>query len=359
MSAFAIPHLRLSNQRLAQSSFTQPAQVVSWLGAVQAQDYAAAKWALALRAPGLTDAAVDRALADGSILRTHVLRPTWHFVVPADIRWLLELTAPRVHTFNASYYRKMGLDQATFERCNAALAQALQGGRQLTRPELDQVLQQAGLPTDELRFTLMIMHAELDSLLCSGPRRGKQFTYALLDERVPASQPLSRNEALSALALRYFSSHGPATLADFTWWSGLAAADARSALEMVKPQLQGETLAERTFWFSGTATETPGAHNIQLLPCYDEYTVAYADRSDIFDAHLSSRLGARGDVLSAYTLLLDGYAVGSWRRAIKAREVVIEIDSFSQLDEATKQALALAAEQYGTFLQLPVALKWR
>src|SRR5688572_10872776 len=233
MSLFAIPTQRLHNQHISQVGFRQPAEVVGWLGAVQAQDYAAAKWALALRAPGLTDADVDRALADGSILRTHVLRPTWHFVLPDDIRWMLALTAPRINALSAYYYRQMGLDDATFARSNDVLAKALQGGQQRTREELAAVLHQAGIYNGELlAFTYLMIRAELDGVVCSGARRGKQFTYALLDERAPQARQLTRDEALAELARRYFSGHGPATLADFVWWSGLTVTDARSGLEM-------------------------------------------------------------------------------------------------------------------------------
>src|SRR6266702_3694762 len=224
-----IAHQRLHNQLITQQTFEKAGDVVKWLGAVQAQDYAAAKWALGLRMQNSTDEI---------ILRTHVMRPTWHFVLPADIRWMLALTAPRVLATIAYYDRTLGLDDTVFTHTNTVLAKALQGGKQLTRDELASVLQQAGIATDNLQRTgHVLMHAELDGIICSGARRGKQFTYALLDERTPQARTLDRGEALAEFARRYFTSRGPATLQDFVWWSGLTVADARTGLEMVTSQL--------------------------------------------------------------------------------------------------------------------------
>src|SRR6266568_4837740 len=238
MTHLNIAHQRLHNQFIAQQAFEKADDVVRWLGAVQAQDYAAAKWALGLRMQNSTDDLIEQAFTDGTILRTHVMRPTWHFVLPADIRWMLALTAPRVLATIAYYDRTLELDDAVFSQSNAVLAKALQGGKQLTRAELFSELQQAGIATDNLqRIGHILMHAELDGIICSGARRGKQFSYALLDERAPQARTLDCEEALAEFARRYFTSRGPATLQDFVWWSGLTVADARAGLEMVKPQL--------------------------------------------------------------------------------------------------------------------------
>nr|MDQ6908888.1 winged helix DNA-binding domain-containing protein [Chloroflexota bacterium] len=236
MTHLDIAHVRLHNHHIAGTKLAAPDAVVRWLGAVQSQDYAGAKWAVGQRMHDTTDAALDQAFADGAILRTHVMRPTWHFVAPADIRWLLALTAPRVNATNAYHYRKHGLNDATFARSNAALTNALRGGAQRTRTELASVLQQAGIATNDLRLGLIMMRAELDGVVCSGARRGKQFTYALLDERAPPAETLARDEALAELTRRYMTSHGPATVQDFVWWSGLTMTDAKAGLEMVKPQ---------------------------------------------------------------------------------------------------------------------------
>src|SRR5205085_10298801 len=272
MTNLDIAHQRLHNQLIARHTFENPSDVVQWLGAVQAQDFAGAKWALGLRIEGATDESIERAFADGTILRTHVMRPTWHFVSPADIRWLLALTAPRVHAASAYYNRKLELDDAVFRCTNAVLANALQGGKQLTRDELASALQQAGIVTEDVqRVTYIVMRAELDGIICSGVRRGKQFTYALLAERAPQARSLDRDEALAELTKRYFTSHGPATIQDFVWWSGLTVADAKAGLAMVTSHLLHETINGQTYWFSPS---TPPVQYLSqaayLLPNYDE-----------------------------------------------------------------------------------------
>jgi hypothetical protein len=356
MTNLDIAYQRLHNQLITQRTFEKPGDVVQWLGAVQAQDYAAAKWALGLRMQGITDESIEQAFFDGTILRTHVMRPTWHFVSPADIRWLLALTAPRVHAVSAYWYRRLELDDATCRCSNSALANALQGGKQLTRPELVSVLQQAGIATDDLqRFTYLMMRAELDGIVCSGARQGKQFTYALLDERAPQARILDRDEALAELTRRYFTSHGPATLKDYIWWSGLTAADASSGLEMVKSKLIHEAVDGQTYWFS---TATPPAKDLSstvyLLPNFDEYIVGYTDRSAVFDGSHTQKLDPRGNILFNYTIVIDGRVVGTWKRTLKKDAVIITPSFFTPLNKAVTHDFTAAANRYGTFLGLPV-----
>jgi hypothetical protein len=331
--------------------------VVDWLVAVQAQDFAGAKWSLGLRMQAATDPDVERAFADGSILRTHLMRPTWHFVTPADIRWMLALTAPRVHAANAGMYRRLELDRTTFRRSNDALAGALRGGVQLTRDELRAVLEQAGIQTREpLRMVYLMMCAELDGVICSGPRRGKQFTYALLDERAPGARSLQREEALAELVRRYFVSRGPATVQDFARWSGLTTADARRGLEAVQPQLGHEILGGQSYWFSPSmppAREaSPSAH---LLSIYDEYLSGYKDRSAIVDAGHGAMLIALGNALTS-VIIVDGRIVGTWKRRLNKTAVTVETSIFVPLEGAEKQALVAAARQYGAFLDRQVEL---
>ncbi len=360
MTNLDIAHRRLHNQLITRPMFEKPDDVVKWLGAVQAQDYAGAKWALGLRMQGVTDDVIEQAFADGSILRTHVMRPTWHFVAPADIRWLLALTAPRVNALNAYYYRKLELDDAVFTCCNAALVKALQGGKQLTRPELVSVLRQEGIVSDDiLRFTLIIMHAELDGIICSGARRGKQFTYALLDERVPTTKNLDRDEALAEFARRYFTSHGPATLQDFVWWSGLSAADAKAGLEMVTSQLMHEVIGSQTYWFSASMPSVKDiSQTVHLLPNFDEYTVGYTDRSAVFEASDAAKFDARGNVLN-HVIVLNGRVVGTWKRTIKKDTVIVTPNFFAPLNEAETRAFVAAANRYGAFLNMSVTITWK
>ena len=378
-----IAHRRLHNQHITRRMLETPQALVEWLGAVQAQDFAAAKWALGLRllgispsrqrrcastatrsgvtsGEGVTDDDMEQAFTDGAILRTHVMRPTWHFVSPADIRWLLALTAPHVRAASAYYNRKLELDDAVFRRTNAVLANALQGGKQLTRDELASALQQAGIATDgEQRVTHIVMRAELDGVICSGARRGKQFTYALLAERAPQARTLDRDEALAELTMRYFTSHGPATIQDFVWWSGLTVADARAGLAMVTSRLLHETIGGQTYWFPPS---TPPAQDLApmayLLPNYDEYTVGYTDRSAIFDALHTNKLDPRSGLLTN-TMVLDGQVVGTWKRTFKKNTVVIEANPFVPLSNTETCAFAAPANRYGEFLHMPVDSPWQ
>ncbi len=355
-----IAHRRLDNQHITWRMLETPQTLVEWLGAVQAQDFAAAKWALGLRLQGVTDDDIEQAFTDGAILRTHVMRPTWHFVSPADIRWLLALTAPRVRAASAYSNRKLELDDAVFRCTNAVLANALQGGKQLTRDELASALQQAGIVTEgEQRVTHIMMRAELDGIICSGARRGKQFTYALLAERAPQARSLARDEALAELTMRYFTSHGPATIQDFGWWSGLTVADARVGLAMVTSSLLHETINGQTYWFSPS---TPPAQDLSqaayLLPNYDEYTVGYTDRSAIFDALHTNKLDPRGGLLTN-TMVLDGQVIGTWKRTFKKNIVVIEANPFVPLSNTETRAFAASANRYSEFLHMPVDSPWQ
>jgi hypothetical protein len=278
-------------------------------------------------------------------------------VAPADIRWMLALTAPRVHAINATYYRRFGLDQVPFTRCNDVMANALQGGKQLTRDELRRILQQAGIAADgTLPMSLIMMRAELDGIICSGPRRGKQFTYMLLDERAPQARTLKRDGALAELTRRYFISRGPATVQDFAKWSGLTITDARGGLEMVQQQLVQETFDGKTYWRSPSApTVADASPSAYLLSVYDEYISSYKDHSVISNEQIGSKLSAMGNALY-YVVVVAGQVVGTWKRTLKKDAVVVEMDLFAPLTEAEHQAVAEAAQRYGEFLELPVIL---
>lgn len=356
---FDLIHQRLQNQKLSATTFKRPEQVVDWLGVVQAQDYAAAKWAVAQRAKGLSDADLDQALASGSIIRTHILRSTWQFVSPKDVRWMLKLTAPRILAQNASYFRNSKLDKAIFKRSNAVLIKALQGGRQLTRSELVSALRKNGVgSTDLLQFTYLLIYAELQGILCSGGHQGKQFTYALLEEQVPPYPVLEHDLALAELAKRYFLSHGPATLKDYTWWSGLTVKDAREGLEMIKSSLEHQVFEDQTYWFAGsTAAKKEKEIRTYLLPNYDEYMVGYADRSAIHDVQHNTKLDARKNFLFNNVIVIHGQVAGTWKRTINKSSVIMELNPFFALSKPEKQALGVAIDQYGTFLNMPINLK--
>lgn len=344
---------RLRHQKLIESSFIRPAEVVAWLGAVQAQDFPAAKWALSMRVRGgLQDLDVEQAFNDGAILRTHVLRPTWHFVTPADIRWMLKLSGPRVQAVSAYYYRQAGLDARIFGRSCAMLQRALEGGRFLTRAELAVHLRRARVPADGLKLASIMMHAELEGIICSGPRRGKQFTYALLEERAPKQGPaFDRDRALAELVTRYFRSHGPATLRDFVWWSGLTVKDARAGMANAGSVLVESAIDGQVYWGAGETGAAPVKGPCAfLLPNYDEYLIAYKDRGPIVEAGRTANLVARTNGGFTHHLILDGRLAGGWRRALKGHVVVIEVAPYKPMTPPQKGAVAAAADHYGEFL---------
>jgi hypothetical protein len=347
----SIAHRRLYQQRLSQHPAATPQEVVSWLGAVQAQEYPGAQWSLGLRMREATGTMIDHALEDGTILRTHVMRPTWHFVAPADIRWLLELTASRVNTASASIYRQCELDDALFARCNTVIAKALEGGRQCTRAELGAALADAGIEAQGTRLACIMMRAELDAIVCSGAMRGKQLTYALLDERVPQARRLERDEAVGELTLRYFISHGPATIRDFAWWSGLKVADVKAGLTMVSSQLAQEVVDGTTYWFSAsTPSSVEASSEAYLLPTFDEFLVGY----DAFDIARRAGRDAGNSPMFQAPLVIGGQVAGSWKRTLKKGSVVVDVAPFAPLDAAGAESVAAVARRLGDFIGLPV-----
>jgi Winged helix DNA-binding domain len=353
-----LAHRRLRNLRLEGPPLASPAEVVGWLGAVQSQDYGPAKWSVAARTSGVGDADLDQAFADGTILRTHVLRPTWHFVLPADIRWLLELTAPRVHALNAYSYRQLGLDDAVRERAATLLAAALRGGNQLTRRELGEVLRAGGIAASGFRLAYLLAHAELERVVCSGARNGRQHTYALLEERAPQAASRAREEALAELTLRYFTSHGPATAKDFRWWSSLTAADVAEGLALVGSRLQAETVDGVTYWSAAAAPPRRAAASptVHLLQGYDEYVVGYSESKWVLDLDGTARSRSQARALANGVVVRDGQVAGHWRRLLPGRSVAVEVALYEPLDDAASRSLEAAAARHAEFLGLPATL---
>jgi winged helix DNA-binding protein len=343
--------LRLHNQRLSDPRGRRAQEVVSWLVAMQAQEYAMAKWAIALRmASAVQDADIEQAFNSGEILRTHLMRPTWHFVAPADIRWLLALTAPRVHAANAYMYRKLELNAAVFKRSDAAIVRALQGGRFLTRAALQTVLARSGVKASGPRLGGLMMHAELEGLICSGPREGRQFTYALLETRVPKAPPMKRDAALEELSRRYFASRGPATAEDFAAWSGLTLKDTRAGIESLGSQFERETIDGRVHAFLPPGSGMRSAAGFAfLMPDYDEYGMSYKNRSALLPPAFGGRKSR--DIVLAYNrmIVVGGHVVGSWRRSLKGDAVSIEADYLVSLPRAKRPVVARATRRFVAF----------
>jgi hypothetical protein len=360
----ALAAQRLAAQQIAGSSFTRPAELVAWMGAIQAQEPLAAWWALGLRLGGATaDArsisdAVAGALADGSVLRTHVMRWTWQLVTPADLHWMLPLVAPRLMARAARRHRELALDAKTFRRAEVAFTRALADGAHRTRAELGAALRAAGIAPEGQRLPHLLGHAELQGLLCSGAPRGKQATWALLGRRAPRSgAALTRDEALAELARRYFRSRGPATAADFAWWSGLAPTDARAGLAAVRSeltsQLTSQSIAGVTYWRGRQSPDVPPAAlaDAYLLPAFDEYLVAYRDRTAVLSPLDARRINAGGGLL-APSVVVGGRVVGTWRRTLGRGVVTIALSLFGKPTPRERARIETAAERYGAFLGL-------
>ena len=346
---------RLANQHLLTPLVT-PLDVVRSLGAVQSQDYAGGKWGIAQRTRAATDADVERALTDGSIVRTHVLRPTWHFVAAEDIRWMLALTAPRVRAAMASYDRKLELDEKVFAKSATAITRALSGGNHLTRLELRAVLERAGIGAVKTqRLGHLMMRAELDGLVCSGLRRGKHSTYALLEERLPKAGAMDRDESLAELARRYFRTRGPATVHDFAWWSGLTMGDSRRAVEAVQSRFESQTVDGKTYWFAGSSPAAKEATNTaHLLPNYDEYFIGLKDRGAIGEMVKERVVGLPGDSFFAHLVMAGGQLVGGWIRTVTPRHVLFNVRLAVPITSAQTRALKSHAKRYSEFFGLPV-----
>ena len=353
-----IARQRLSRTFLAGSTWTSGRDVVRALGAVQAQDYEGAKWALSQRTRAATDSLIEREFASGEILRTHVLRPTWHFVDPTDIRWMLALTGPRIAKSMASYDRKLELDDTVYRRSHAAIENALRGGIHLTRTELRAILEHAGVNTLGVqRAAHLMMRAELDALICSGARRGKQFTYALLDERVPAVAPIDRDEALLRLTRSYFRGRSPATANDFGWWSGLAMVDVKRGLEIAGAELEKMMIEGDAYWAIGDNSVPRPKPSAHLLPNYDEFFIGYRNRSAIGKRLKSVKAVTGGNALIAHVVALDGQLVGGWRRTVERDAVVLNLKLLTRLSAPEQKRLLREAGRFASFVGAPVELR--
>ena len=323
------------------------------MGAVQAQDYPGAKWAVALRAPRVTDAGVERAYDEGRILRTHVLRPTWHFVTPADIGWMLVLTAPRIRAAMASNDRQLELDDALKSQVRRRLERVLRDGRYRTRMEVSADLERAGIAVGGQRLWHIMAHAEIERVVCSGPRRGKDFTYALFDERASPGDRFDRDEALGTLAHRFFSSHGPATAVDFGWWSGLTMGDARRGADIAGPSLRRVAFDGSEFLVDPSLPDT-GRRRLQdlLLPNFDEYAVAYKDRKALVHERASGVEPGMG--LLSQGLVLTGRFAGTWTRTPTRGGFRVDVSPRVALSSADRKAIASEVARYTVFLGQPV-----
>jgi hypothetical protein len=353
MTSLDLARQRLSSQHLTTPTFERPGALVQWMGAVQAQDYLGALWAVGLRVAHATEGAIEQALADRTIIRTWPMRGTLHFVAAADVRWMLELLTPRIVAGSAWRLKQLDLDDAVIARSKELFINALHGGKQLTRDALYNALEAGGVATGGGRGLHLLGQLAQSGIICFGAREGKQHTFALLDEWAPGARSMERDAALAELARRYVTSHGPATLQDFAWWSGLAIADARVGIEMAKPHLAQEILDGKTYWLPmSLPTPIDAPSRAYLLPPYDEYTVAYKDRDAVLDPAYAKQAG---NGIFSPVIVVDGRVVGTWKRSFKQNTVVLTAQPFTELGETERRALEVAAQRYSDFLGMSVS----
>ncbi|HSD37092.1 MAG TPA: winged helix DNA-binding domain-containing protein [Rhodocyclaceae bacterium] len=343
---------RRFNHGFAHLASGSPADVLAWFGAMQAQDYASARWALGVRCTALSEAAVMQAIEEGRIVRTWALRNTLQLISARDVHWLIGLIGPVMLARNAARYRKYGLDAAGFEKVDAHIRIVLHGGQKLTREELFAALEQGAIDTTGMRGACILYRAALSGCICPASLRGKQQTYALLDEWVPVKNLLDRDAALGELALRYFRSHGPASLRDFAWWSGLSLIDARRGLSLARLSLREVHIGEEACWLSQSLLpDDAGSPSAHLLPAFDEYFLGYANRTLTLESRHFPRVMTNNGIFRP-TMLVDGEIVGIWARTLKKGAVSVASQPFRKLANDEMEALNLAARRHADFLGL-------
>lgn len=346
-----IASIRLQAQQLVNQQFDSPKELVGWMGAIQAQDISMAKWAVGIRLNNAKLETVNEALRKGEILRIHVMRPTWHYITVEDARWMIRLSAERVRAANASYARGLGLEISgqLLSKSYKLLEKILEGNRHLTKQEIEEEFQKADFAVNDRYVHRLMEYAETEGIVCSGAEKGNKHTYALLEERVPPAKDLHRDEALALLALRYFKSHSPASLADFVWWSGLTMGDARKAISFIENELVTERIDAQDYFIHQSCRVAQDTPTLHLLPPFDEYLISYKDRSAVLTAEHQSKAHNRWGIF--YPVIAhNGLIAGNWNKTIKKKEMQIETSFFDPKAKVKQNLMKEAIKQYQTFV---------
>jgi hypothetical protein len=351
-----IAHQRLFNQHIAGEKFQQPEEVVRWMGALQAQDYQQALWAIGLRAQSAVQATIEQAIADRKILRTWPMRGTLHFVPAEDAQWMLKLTATRILASDRRRQQQLELNETIIARAHKLFEDALQGGKRLTRQDMMQLLEGAGISTQGQRGYHLLWYLAQTGLICLGPMEDKQQTFVLLDEWVPHARQLSREESLAVLTERYAASHGPATLQDFAGWAGITLTEAKAGLEAAKARLVSETIDGQVYWMGEAAPgqQARSTSSVYLLPGFDEYLLGYKDRSAVLAAEHAPKVVPGGNGVFFPMIVVAGQVVGTWKRTLGKKALDVAFIPFTSLGEAEAQAIE-AARAYSDFLGVPLS----
>lgn len=352
MTSQEITKYRLANQQISVHNCKTPAEVVRHLGAMQAQDYPGALWAIGLRLPGSTQLDIEKAIADRQIVRTWPMRGTLHFVPAEDIKWMIELMTPRIFKKMASRHRQLELTEEIFEKSRQIIQKNLQGDKQITRPDMFKLLEDSGISTHDQRGAHILGTLAQRCLICFASHEGKQPTFALLSEWAPQAKSLPRDESLAKITVRYFSGHGPATIQDFVWWTGLTVADAKAGLEMVKTKLIKESIDGKEYWMPPNTQLSEPSSNLYLLPGFDEYMLGYKNRTAALDLEHSPKVAPGGNGMFLPTIVINGKIEGLWKRTIKSKKVVITPKPFLSIDKTEKREFTEMAERYAQYLRL-------
>lgn len=319
------------------------------MGAMQAQDYNMAKWAIGIRTSCSSEQAVEEAFNKGEILRTHVMRPTWHFVAPENIRWMLPLTAQKVISSMKSRDKALGLTEEIYMKSYRIFEKVLKDKQHLTREELMAAFAAHQLPVNTSQLYHLLLGAESNGIICSGAIRQKQHTYALLEERVPKTKLLHKDEALAKLAKIYFTSHGPATLQDFVWWSGLSTTEAKHALEMVKSEFVSEKSETKVYWMNHiSAADTMSEDLVHMLPAFDEYVISYKDRKVVLPAENHTKAISSNGIFRP-VMVKNGQVIGIWKKA-STKDKIILPEFFEQPDQQTQNLTEKAIGEFSRFI---------
>lgn len=356
---------RLLNQYISSDARQEPESVLAHLGAVQAQDYPAALWAIGLRSKSGTRSDVEAAVTKRKIARTWLMRGTLHFASSSDVGWMLKLFSPRLVNTAIARDRHLGLSDETVKKTKSLFRRALQGGKRLSRTDMYRVMERGGVPaTDNLGYH-MLYRAAWDGLICFGPHSGKEPTFVLAEEWLSKSAPLDYERALTEIVIRYFSSHGPATIKDFVWWSGFRMSDARRGIEEASSKVREEVVGGVSYY---TASGSPGGkatqRSVHLLPAFDEYLLGYSDRSPTLRSEETQKWIRNAKVVVVHsngiflpTVVVDGVVAGIWKRINAKGKMVITLIPFRKLSAKQKAEVREEVESYARFFETSATLR--
>ncbi len=356
MNQSQIPLVRLINQRIAGAKHKSVSDVVSYMGAMQAQDFNMAKWAAGLRANKSSEKDVEAAIDNAEMIRTHLLRPTWHFVSPKDIYWMLDLTAGKIISSFNSRHNAMGLTKSVLNKGCRVIEKALAGGNHLTREELISELKKAKIAIFENRASHIFGWAEYHGIACSGRIKNGKPTFALLEERVPHKNILMKEESLAMLAKKYFESRGPATLDDFSWWSGLTIKDCRQAAELIKADFISEKIGGQNYLYSNSfSVSKTDDDSVFLLPAFDEFLISYKDRSASLPREQYQKSISNNGIFRPM-IVANGRIIGVWKFVNQKGRKIIETDYFNAPGKSIKNLVAKEVHKLEEFLDQKIEI---